>query len=212
MVTCIVATCKQLDERLCKLIRTPPRLFLRFFQWYCRPKLVDHIEGDLLEVYGERLKKIGKRKADIKFIMDVLLLCRPGIIRPIGEYKNLNTYGMYKNYLKTAWRNIRAKKSYAAINVSGLALGIACALLIFSLVSYHLAFDNFHNNSDRIYRFVTEQHRDQVSYASSVPPAFGKAFRDDYTFGEKVTRICTLTEQLISVGKGRKVLISSRKK
>lgn len=106
---------------------------------------------------------------------------------------------MLRNYLKTAIRNIRRSASSTIINVSGLALGITCGLLIFSIVHYHLSFDNFHHNADRIYRFVTEQHRDQVSYTPSVPPAFGKAFRDDYTFGEKVARICTLTEQLITI-------------
>ncbi len=106
---------------------------------------------------------------------------------------------MLFNYFIIALRNIRRSVSYTLINVSGLALGITCALLIFSLVVHHLSFDNFHTESDRIYRFVTEQHRDQVSYSRSVPPVFGKAFRDDYTFGEKVARICTLTEQLITL-------------
>ena len=112
---------------------------------------------------------------------------------------------MHKHYLKAALRNITAKKGNAVINVSGLALGIACALLIFSLVNYHLRFDNFHNDSDRVYRFVTEEHNDQVNYVSSVPPAFGKAFRNDYAFGEKVARICTLTDQLISVEEGNNI-------
>jgi putative ABC transport system permease protein len=177
----------------------PPHSFLRFFRWFCHPRLRDHIEGDLMELYRERVKELGKRKADLKFIGDVLLLFRPDIIRPMEGYKNLNTYGMYKNYLKTAWRNINGKKTYAAINVSGLALGIACALLIFSLVSYHLEFDNFHNSSDRIYRFVTEEHLGQIYYTASVPPVFGKAFREDYTFGEEVARLCTLTDMLITI-------------
>jgi putative ABC transport system permease protein len=106
---------------------------------------------------------------------------------------------MLLNYLKIAIRNIRRSASYTLINVSGLALGITCSLLIFSLINYHLDFDNFHNNPDRVYRFVTEQHRDQVSYAAAVPPAFVVAFRNDYTFGEKAARICTLTEELITV-------------
>jgi ABC-type antimicrobial peptide transport system permease subunit len=161
--------------------------------------LTDHIEGDLIEVYRKRVQKKGKRIADIRFVIDVMLLLRPGIVKPSQRYKNLNTSGMYKNYLKTGWRSIISKRHYTVINVSGLALGIACALLIFSLVSYHLTFDNFHAHSDRIYRFVTEEHRDQVSYGPNVPPAFGKTFRADYTFGEKVSRLCTLTDQLIAV-------------
>lgn len=112
---------------------------------------------------------------------------------------------MLKNYLKIAIRNIRRSISYAIINISGLALGVTCALLIFSLVAYHLSFDNFHSNSDRVYRFVTEQHRDEVSYAASVPPAFAKQFRADYTYGEKVARLCTTREVLISIANGNAV-------
>ena len=109
---------------------------------------------------------------------------------------------MLGNYFKIALRNILRSISYSIINVSGLTLGITCALLIFSLISYHLSFDTFHNHEDRIYRFVTEQHRDQVTHVPSVPPAFGSTFRNDYTYGEKVARICTITEQLVTIEEG----------
>lgn len=105
---------------------------------------------------------------------------------------------MLKSYFTLALRNITRAASYTIVNVSGLALGITCALLIFSMVTYHLRFDNFHNDGDRVYRFVTEQHRDQVSYAGSVPPAFGKTFSNDYTYAEKVARLCTAYDALIS--------------
>jgi putative ABC transport system permease protein len=90
---------KQLSK-LKKHTSSPPGLPLRFFRWYCHPKLLKYIEGDLMELYEERMKEKGKRKADIRFIIDVLLLFRPGIIKPAEGYKNLNTYGMYKSYFK----------------------------------------------------------------------------------------------------------------
>src|SRR5690606_583304 len=62
------------EKRMNSKFNTPPKLFLRFFRWYCHPKLVKHIEGDLMEVYNERLKETGKRKADAKFVVDVLTL------------------------------------------------------------------------------------------------------------------------------------------
>jgi putative ABC transport system permease protein len=109
---------------------------------------------------------------------------------------------MLKSYLTLALRNITRAASYTIVNVSGLALGITCALLIFSMVTYHLRFDTFHANTDRIYRFVTEQHRDQVSHTGSVPPAFGKTFSTDYTFAEKIARVCTAYDALISFDSG----------
>lgn len=105
---------------------------------------------------------------------------------------------MWKNYLKIALRNFRRYTSYSFINVLGLALGIACGITIFSILKHHLSFDDFHADSERIYRIVTEQHRDQISYRSSVPNPFGKVFRDDYTFGEKIARICTFDDQIIA--------------
>ncbi|HEX5171622.1 MAG TPA: permease prefix domain 2-containing transporter, partial [Cyclobacteriaceae bacterium] len=100
---------------------TPPGLFHRFFRWYCHPKLLKHIEGDLMELYKESVNHLGKRKADAKFIVDVLLLFRPGIIRSPKGFKDLNTYGMYKSYFKIAFRSLLSKKIYSSINILGLS-------------------------------------------------------------------------------------------
>lgn len=109
---------------------------------------------------------------------------------------------MLKSHLKIAVRNLLRNKVYTSINVLGLSLSIACAVLIFSLVKYHLSFDNFHLDSARIYRFVTEKHRETVELDRSTPAPLGKAFRDDYSFGEKVARICTYEDVLISIKSG----------
>lgn len=106
---------------------------------------------------------------------------------------------MLTNYIRVALRNLHRALSHSVINVFGLSLGITCALLIYLLVSYHLSFDTFHTNADRVYRFVTEQHRDQVSYVFSVPPAFANTFRNDYDYAEKVTRVTTSLDALVSV-------------
>src|SRR5687767_6450875 len=111
-----------------KLRDQPPRFFLRFFQWYCAPKLRDYIEGDLMEVYNERLKESGKRKADIKFIIDVLLLCRPGIIKTSEKNCHVNQFGMFKSYYKIGWRRMIRNKGYSVINIGGLAIGMTVAM------------------------------------------------------------------------------------
>src|SRR3954451_789918 len=59
---------------------------------------------------------------------------------------------MLKNYFKIAWRNIERHKAYSAINILGLAIGIAACLLILQYVSFELSFENFQVNRDRIYR------------------------------------------------------------
>jgi putative ABC transport system permease protein len=132
------------------MIHLPPKLFLRFFRWYCHPKLVDFIEGDLIEEYQERVREAGKRKADQKFIIDVLLLFRPEIIRPIKGYKNFNSSAMYKSYFKIAWRHLFKYKGYSFINVSGLALGMTIAMLIGLWIYDELSFNQYHKNYEDI--------------------------------------------------------------
>lgn len=57
---------------------------------------------------------------------------------------------MFKNYLKTAWRNLWKNKVYSAINIIGLAIGMAACIVILLFVFYERSFDNFHTKN--IYR------------------------------------------------------------
>ncbi len=61
---------------------------------------------------------------------------------------------MIKNYLKIAWRNSLRNKGYAAINIVGLGIGLACCLLIVLYIRDELSYDQYHANKDRIYRVV----------------------------------------------------------
>lgn len=169
--------------------KKPPKLFLKFFRWYCHPKLLDHIEGDLMEVYQQRVNKLGKRKADVKFIIDVLLLFRPSIIKPIEGYKNLNNYGMIKNYLKMGWRSLVKQKMYSAIKIGGFALGIAACILITLFIKDELSYDTQYPNGGRIYRILTaynykgESGRDVFFQAP-----FATSLKEDYPEIEKIGR------------------------
>ncbi|MEM1135321.1 MAG: ABC transporter permease [Bacteroidota bacterium] len=135
-----------------KLLKSPPKIFLRFFRLYCHPQMQDYIEGDLMEVYYERLEKVGKRKADIKFIIDVILLFRPGIIKPFEGINTVNHYDMIRNYFKIAIRSFLRKKVYSTINILGLSIGIACCLIIFEYVTFEYSFDTFHEKTANLYR------------------------------------------------------------
>lgn len=106
---------------------------------------------------------------------------------------------MFKNHLKIAWRNLIKRKVFTAINILGLAIGFGSSILIYLFLNYHLSFDNFHNDSDRIYRFVTEEHRDYIDYESTVPPAFAKVFREDYNYAEKVAKIAHWEDNQLDV-------------
>lgn len=160
---------------------SPPKFFLRFFRWYCDPKVLDYIEGDLMEVYRVRLKKLGKRKADWQFIIDVLLLCRPGIIKPAEGYKNLSNYGMYKNYVKIGWRNLVRNKGYSLINIGGLAMGMAVAMLISLWICDELEFNKYHKNYNSIARVMRNLNMNgEILSTQILPSALGDELRIKY--------------------------------
>ncbi len=64
--------------------------------------------------------------------------------------------GLLRNYVRIALRNIRRHKGYSIINIAGLALGMACCLLIIFFVHYELSFDRFHQDADHISRITID--------------------------------------------------------
>ncbi len=137
----------------------PPKLFLRFFRWFCHPKLLKYIEGDLMELYEEQKISSGKWKAGLKFIVDVLLLFRPGIIKPTEGYRNLNNYGMLKSYFKIGWRSLLKNKGYSFINIGGLALGMSVAILIGLWIYDELSFNKYYQN----YSTIAKVYRNHIA-------------------------------------------------
>jgi len=107
---------------------------------------------------------------------------------------------MFKNYLKTAWQNLRSHKSYVAINTIGLAVGIAACLLIFLLIQYETSFDNFHKDKDRIYRVAgATKTRIGINYSQGSAFPVAEALRTDYPQLEKVARIYGRDNQQITI-------------
>ncbi len=81
---------------------------------------------------------------------------------------------MLKNYVRIAWRNVVRHKGYAAINISGLAVGIAAGLLLFTVLKYELSYDTNQPDYHRIYHVASRLVGEEgTSYGEGVPfPAF----------------------------------------
>src|SRR5215813_12232579 len=75
---------------------------------------------------------------------------------------------MFKNYFKTAWRNLSRNKIYSFINIAGLSLGLACAMLIMLYVKDEVSFDRFHKNVNNIYRIVSKSSHKGKEYGRPV--------------------------------------------
>lgn len=105
--------------------------------------------------------------------------------------EKLNRNYMFKNYFKIARRNLMRNKSYAAINITGLAVGIAVCMVIFIIIQFQTSFDNFHSKKDRIYRVLTEYHPEggNVSYGKAIPFPMPVALKTSFSQIEQVAPI-----------------------
>ncbi len=137
-----------------------------------------------MEIYEERIKELGKRKADQKFIKDVILLFRKDIIKPADGTQKLNYYGMFKNYFKVGIRNILKYKLFSSINVFGLAVAMSVCMLIILMLADQKGYDRFHANKDRVYRILGTPEIGSVPYAT-VSLALNEDLKQDYPIIEE---------------------------
>ncbi len=85
-----------------------------------------------------------------------------------------------KNYVQVALRNLRNSRSYTVINIVGLAVGIACFIIIALFVRDELSYDRYNKNADQVYRpgFTATFHGGEVRSAMSPAPMGPTAFQD----------------------------------
>ncbi|HKI79227.1 MAG TPA: ABC transporter permease [Ignavibacteriaceae bacterium] len=94
------------------------------------------------------------------------------------------------NYFKIGFRNLKKQKGFSLINILGLAVGLACVILISLLLRYELSFDQFVTKKDRIYRVLTEVKRDNgVVKMAAVMLPFAPAVNEDIPEVENAVRI-----------------------
>ncbi|MGH7494336.1 MAG: ABC transporter permease [bacterium] len=82
---------------------------------------------------------------------------------------------MFKNYLKIAIRNLLRHKTYSGINIAGLAIGMACCLLILQFVAFELSFDTHHVKADRLFRVVRGMTQNGEFLGEMVWTGYGEA-------------------------------------
>ena len=134
----------------------PPKLPLCFFRWFCHHEYREDIEGDLLEQFEKRVEEKGLLMAKGLFGLEVLMLLKPGIIRPLEGTQKLNHYGMLKNHIKITLRYLACHKAFTFINLVGLTTGILVCFFALLFVEFELSYDKYHENGRHIYRLVTD--------------------------------------------------------
>jgi putative ABC transport system permease protein len=144
------------------------------------------ILGDTEEEYRMILSKKGRFRADMWYVWQ--------IFRPLPFFIRSTIYWgfeMFKNYLKIALRVIKRHKGYSFINITGLATGIACCLLILIWIRHELSYDRFHEKGEQIFKVTIESHRSdgRIEPFSDTQFPLAPALKERYSDIKNSTRI-----------------------
>ncbi len=98
---------------------------------------------------------------------------------------------MFKNYFKTAWRNFRFNKAYTAINVIGLAFGMATFIILSAYIHFEKSYDRMHKESDNIYRVESRFYKgnDLTDDWATSTNGYAKAMKDNFPETSSFARI-----------------------
>jgi putative ABC transport system permease protein len=130
--------------------------------------------GDLAEAYAGLQEESGPFRARAWLWFQIIKLCF-GAVRVDIAWRCI----MLKNYLKTAFRSMKRHKGYAFMNILGLAVGMACCILILLYVRYELSYDRYHAQADHIYRIlISKEGLIDQPFAGS-PPGLASALKNN---------------------------------
>ena len=144
---------------------SPPKWADRFLEWYCNPKLLESIQGDAHELFFRTARNRSEHFASMEFIWNVFRFFRWSNIKRTSS--SSSSFIMYRNYLTIFRRGLSRQKGYSFLNVCGLAIGIACFLLISFYIRDEYSFDRMHSKADRIYRVHQVLEADGVGERSA---------------------------------------------
>ncbi len=182
--------------------KIPPQWLLRFFRWYCHPDYQEDIEGDLLERFETRRVENGISAAQGGFFRDIILLFRPGIIRPFKRKYQLNFSIMFRHNLLITYRSFLRNKSSFLINLMGLSTGLACALLIFLWVYDELSMDKFHEKDSRLYQLMEHRILDgEIGFSTWTSGLTASTLKEEYPEVEYAAACFNLKDYTLSVNK-----------
>ncbi|GAB4021173.1 permease prefix domain 2-containing transporter [Spirosoma koreense] len=177
----------------------PPRWADRLLEWFVAPHLLEYVQGDLHEVFYRQVKHVGLARARRAYVWAVLHCLTPFFrkhkpivaLRPTrrrAEYPNPATTDMLQNYLRIAWRNLLRYRVNSTLTITGLALGLACALLIILHVRHELSYDKGFSKAHRIYRITQENVGETNRQWAATSPILGVEMQQQIPAIEQIAR------------------------
>ncbi|GAB4016941.1 ABC transporter permease [Spirosoma koreense] len=173
----------------------PPRWAQRLLERIAAPHLREELQGDLDELFYKRVQVYGSAKARRLYVWDLVRLVHPRLwqhqadplLKPrysrFSDVSKPSTFQptMIRNYLKLAFRNLAKYKGYSAINIAGLAVGMAVAMLIGIWIQDEVSANKHHKNYETLYEVKMHQTFDgHRGTQDAIPFPLGEELRTKY--------------------------------
>jgi ABC-type antimicrobial peptide transport system permease subunit len=142
---------KQINNRL-----RPPGWVDKFLRWRLPEEQFEEVQGDMHELYAQWVEEAGERKAKWLYIFNAVTFLRPlpkpgsSFQQKCIQYAQANPLDMIRNYFLISFRNLVRQKIHSFINIGGLAVGMAVAILIGLWMWDEFSFNKYHQNYNRI--------------------------------------------------------------
>ncbi|WP_323756854.1 FtsX-like permease family protein [Roseivirga sp.] len=170
-------------------MQQPPKLPLKILRFFCAEHRLEEIEGDLFEEFQDQVQSYGYRKARRLYYWTVIRSFRSYLF----DYQSNPTHPlsfitMIRHYFKTAFRGMYKHKSFTAINLFGLSIGLASSLMLFLVVIEQLRKDYDLPDKDQIFRVESNSGlRPSEGYKDRTPAAVGPFLKQSFPQVEECT-------------------------
>ena len=139
-------------------MQAPPKLPLRILRWFCSEERIEELEGDLHEVYQDSYER-NPRTATLDYWWMTFRSFRYYALKN-SKQKKINSMIHFlillKHQLKLIFRQLWQQKMTTAINITGLTIGLAGFIALYSLIRFEFSFNQHIPDSERVYRLYTE--------------------------------------------------------
>ncbi|MDJ1484791.1 ABC transporter permease [Cytophagaceae bacterium YF14B1] len=194
-------------------IPQPPKWVDRIVKWRLSDSDYEDMLGDMHELYEIWVAEMGVRNARFQYLRQAMGFIRPLPVRiqkqlpelppsPIHTSFNPNPMSMLRNYFKVTFRNLTRNKGYSFINIGGLAIGMAVAMLIGLWVYDEISFNSYHKNHHSIARVLRNGTANGETFTVQyLPYSLGEELRTKYGANFKqVLMAWAVQDHILSVG------------
>ena len=176
----------------------PPVRTMEFLRWFCAEQYLEEVEGDLFELFQEEVETYGIDRARKRFFWTAVRYIRPFFFGSKDISLHLDyQQAMFRHYFKISTRHLFKQPVFSFINISGLAIGMACCIAVLLFIHDETSYDQYHEKEQTLYRLSNRSilmSSGDESLSATTPILWGPALKKDFPEILDFTRFVKLAD------------------